>query len=104
MSVCGRAQIAAGSIIALGGVPTQRAVTEGAGGEQLDGRLADDLHAVVLTAIEHHLRKHGEIGGGAKQASMTGDTTQCVRVLVMNLTTQRISARRCDFGWRNAVL
>src|SRR5258705_6653478 len=47
VSVCGGSQVAAGAVIAFSGVPAERTVTERSGREELDGRLADELHALV---------------------------------------------------------
>jgi hypothetical protein len=66
-------------------------------GEELDGRAADDLHAVILAAIEHHLRKDGKVRRCAEETGMSGYAAQSVRVLVVDFSAQWIAARRGDF-------
>src|SRR5687767_9778050 len=66
MSVGGLAEIAAGTIVAFSRVPAECAVSERSGSKELHGRLAQDLHAVVLAAVEHHLGEDRKVGGRAE--------------------------------------
>ena len=52
--------------------------------EQRDGGVGDDARAVVLAAVEHHLREHGEVGRGAEQPGVAGDAAERVGVLVVH--------------------
>src|SRR5690606_8014747 len=56
-----RAQELARPALAVGGVPAECARVCGACGEELHGGIRNDAHAVVLAAVEHHLREHGEV-------------------------------------------
>ena len=72
-------------------------------GEQLDGRAADDLHTVVLAAVEHHLREDREIGGGAEETRVSSHAAQGVGVFVVNFAAKRVTSRRRDVGGRDTV-
>src|SRR5258706_5739651 len=83
--------------------PAKCTVTERLAGEQAYGRLDDDLDAVVLAAIKHHLREDREIGRRAEQAGVAGYATQCVGVLIVDLAPQGIAAWRRDLCRSDAV-
>src|SRR5450756_2193264 len=86
VAVGGRSEVSARSVVSLSRVPAERTVAERPRGEELDGRLADDLDAVVLAAIEHHLREHREVGRGTEETSVSRHTTQSVGVFVVDLS------------------
>ncbi len=96
-------QVASGTDASLSGIPTERAATGGAGGEETNCLLIQHPYTVVDAAVEHHLSKDGQVGGGAEQSSMASDTTQGVGVLVVDLAAERIAARRSDFGGRATI-
>ena len=95
-------EVAPGPAVAVGGVPAERPRSRGAAREQRDRRVAGDPHAVVLTAVEHHLGEHAEVGGGAEQARVSRDAAERVRVLVVHLAAERVAARRRVFRGRDA--
>ena len=103
VTVGGWSQVPARSVVSLSRIPAERTVTERPRGEEIDGRLADDLDAVVLAAIQHHLREHREVSGGTEETGMSRHTAQGVGVFVVNLTSQRIAARRSDLGGSDAI-
>ena len=88
------AEVLAAAARAAAGVPAERARAGRALGEQRDRGVGDDARAVVLAAVEHHLREDGEVGGGAEQPGVAGDAAERVRVLVVHFALERIAARR----------
>ena len=91
-------EVLAASGTAITGVPPKGAMTGGASGELCHGAVGHNAHSVVLPSFKEHLGKHGEIRGGAEQASVSGNASECPCVLVVDFAAQGIAARRRDFG------
>ena len=93
----------AGAASAVARVPAEGAGARRALREQRDHRIADDSNAVVLAAVQHHLREDRQVRGGAEEPRVPGDAAQGVRVLVVHLATDRVAAGRRDLGGGDAI-
>jgi hypothetical protein len=103
VTVGGTPEISARAVITFRGVPPKRAVTDGSAREQLHGRAADDLHAVIFAAIEHHLSEDRQVSSGAEEPGVSRHAPKRERVLVVDFAAKWVPARRRYFSRRDAV-
>ena len=102
MSVRAVAQILARAALAGRDLPSECAMIRDRCDELAHRLLAHEPRAVVLAAVEHHLREHGQVGRRTEQPGMARHATECERGFVGDLATHGVAAGRGHLGGRDA--
>src|SRR5439155_13137186 len=97
------AQVLPAATVAAAGIPAKGSRSRRPAREDADGGVGDQSHAVVLASVEHHLREHGEVSGGAEEARVPGDAAKRECILVVHFAAQWITTGRTDLRRGDAI-
>src|SRR5687767_9649127 len=71
--------------------------------QAVDGRRVEQSFHPVEPVVQQHLREHGQIAGGGKEARVAGYAANGERVLVVHAAVHVLFAeQRVDLGWSDA--